>query len=106
MSVSKKLAKLIKTKATGPDGIPAWLLKENSDILAALVSDILNCFYQEAGVSQSWEYADIVTNPKQKPVQEVNKDLRLISLTPIISKVAGNYIVDEFVKPALYRECE
>jgi hypothetical protein len=33
MSVSKKLANLIKTKATGPDGIPAWLLKENSDIL-------------------------------------------------------------------------
>jgi hypothetical protein len=42
MSVRKKLANLIKTKATGPDGIPAWLLKENSDILGAPISDILN----------------------------------------------------------------
>ena len=41
MSVSKKLANL-KTKATGPDGIPAWLLKENSDILGTPISDILN----------------------------------------------------------------
>jgi hypothetical protein len=101
MSVSKKLANLIKTKATGPDGIPAWLLKENSDILGAPISDILSSSYQEVSLPQSWKCADIVPIPKQKPVQEVNKDLRPISLTPIISKVAEDYIVDEFVKPAV-----
>ena len=53
MSVNRKLTKLIKTKATGPDGIPAWLLKENSDILAAPISEILNSSYQEAGLPQS-----------------------------------------------------
>ena len=106
MSVSKKLANLIKTKATGPDGIPAWLLKENSDILGAPISDILNSSYQEASLPQSWKCADIVPIPKQKPVQEVNKDLRPISLTPIISKVAEDYIVDEFVKPAVLRRVD
>ena len=106
MSVSKKLANLIKTKATGPDGIPAWLLKENSDILGAPISDILNSSYQEASLPQSWRCADIVPIPKQKPVQEVNKDLRPISLTPIISKVAEDYIVDEFVKPAVLRRVD
>ena len=106
MSVNRKLTKLIKTKATGPDGIPVWLLKENSDILAAPISEILNSSYQEAGLPQSWKCADIVPIPKHKPVQEVNKDLRPISLTPIMSKVAENYIVDEFVKPAVLRRVD
>ncbi|CAB4042452.1 Hypothetical predicted protein, partial [Paramuricea clavata] len=70
MSVSKKLANLIKTKATGPDSISAWLLKENSVILGAPISDILNSSYQEASLPQSRKCADIVPIPKQKPVQE------------------------------------
>ena len=93
-SVSKKLENLIKTKATGPDGIPAWILKENSDILSAPISKILDYSYQEAGPPQSWKCADIVPIPKQKTVREINKDLRPISLTLIISNVAEDYIVD------------
>ena len=31
--VLKKLTRLNPAKASGPDGIPAWLLKENADIL-------------------------------------------------------------------------
>jgi hypothetical protein len=88
------------------DGIPAWLLKENSDILGAPISDILNSSFQEASLPQSWKCANIVPIPKQKTVQEVNKDLRPISLTPIISKVAEDYIVDEFVKPAVLRRVD
>ena len=106
MFVSKKLTQLIKTKTTGPDGIPAWLPKENSDISAAPVSDILNSSYQEAGLSQSWKCADIVPIPEKKPAQEVKKDLCPISLTLIISKVAEDYIVDEFVKPAVLRRVD
>ena len=64
MSVSKKLANLIKTKATGPDGISAWLLKENSDIVGAPISDILNSSYQEASLPRSWKCADIGPIPK------------------------------------------
>jgi hypothetical protein len=104
MSVSKKLVNLITTKATGPDSIPAWLLKENSDILGAPISEILNSSYQETSLPQSWKWAHIVPIPKQKPVQEVK--MRPISLTPIIYKVAENYIVDKFVKPAVLRRPE
>jgi Zn-dependent peptidase ImmA (M78 family) len=53
MSVDKKLANLIKTKATGPDGIPAWLLKENSDILGAPISDILKRVSLNRGNAQT-----------------------------------------------------
>ena len=64
-SVFKKLASLNPTKASGPDGIPSWILKENSDILAFPVSEILNCSYQEVCLPQSWKHADITPIPKQ-----------------------------------------
>ena len=39
--------------------------------------------------------------PKQRPVQDINKHLRPISLTPILSKIAEEYVVDTYVKPAV-----
>jgi hypothetical protein len=46
-SVYKKLSTLNSTKAQSPDNIPAWLLKENADLLANPVSDILNSSCRE-----------------------------------------------------------
>ena len=46
--VLKKLITLNHAKASGPDGVPAWLLKENADLLTSVVSDILNRSYLEA----------------------------------------------------------
>ena len=88
-SVSKKLSKLNPCKVNGPDNIPLWLLKENADILAGPVSDILNYSYREGRLLlSSWKHADVVPVPKQKPVREVNKHLLPISLTPILSKMS------------------
>ena len=92
------------TKAQGPDGVPAWLLKENADLLMEPVTDILNCSYLEACLPPSWKEADVVPIPKQKPIQDVNKHLRPISLTPILSKVAEEFIVETHVKPVLMRK--
>ena len=39
--VLKKLTALNTVKASGPDGIPAWFLKEKSNLLAPMVTDIL-----------------------------------------------------------------
>ena len=46
-SVYKKLMKLNRSKAHGPDGIPGWVLKENADLLAGPIADILNSSYRE-----------------------------------------------------------
>ena len=100
-SVRKKLSKLNPCKANGPDNIPGWLLKEHADILAGPVSDILNYSYREGRLPSSWKHADVVPVPKQKPVREVNKHLRPISLTPILSKISEDYVVDTYVKPAV-----
>ena len=85
-SVPKKLSKLNPCKANGPDNIPGWLLKEHADILTGPVTDILNYSYREGHLPSSWKHADVVPVPKQKPVREVNKHLRPISLTPILSE--------------------
>lgn len=100
-SVRKKLSKLNPYKANGPDNIPGWLLKEHADILAGPVSDILNYSYREGRLLSSWKHADIIPVPKQKPVREVNKHLRPISLTPILSKMSEEYVVGTYVKPAV-----
>lgn len=83
MSVMKKLTALNPAKATGPDGIPGWILKENADLLAAPVAYILNSSYMMEAILH-WKDADIIPIPKKKPVYDVNKHLRPISLTPAI----------------------
>ena len=105
-SVFMKLHFLNPRKAPGPDGIPAWLLKENADILAAPVADILNASCQEGRLPFSWKRADITPLNKQTPVSDVNKHLRPISLTPILSKVAEEYVVQDYVKPAVMQKID
>ena len=36
--------------------------------------------------------------PKQKPLKDVNKHLRPISLTPVLSKVAAEFVVAEHLR--------
>ena len=45
--------------------------------------------------------ADVTPLPKKKPVVDIQRELRPISLTPCISKVADEFVVDGFVKPAV-----
>ena len=99
--VLKKLIALNPAKSSGPDGVPAWLLKENADLLAPVVTDILNCSYLEVRLPQSWKHANVASIPKQTPVYDVNKHLRPISLTPVLSKLAEDFVVDRYVKPAV-----
>ena len=45
--------------------------------------------------------ADVPPLPKKKPVLDLKKDLRPISLTPCVSKVANEFVVEDVVKPAV-----
>ena len=98
--------KLNESKAHGPDNIPAWLLNENADILAEPITQIINTSFREGRLPSSWKRADVVPVPKQKPVEDINKHLRPISLTPIISKIAEEYIVNAYVKPAVLEQID
>ena len=103
-SIFRKLCFINPAKAQGPDGIPGWLRKENADLLAPSIMDIMNASLREGFLPLSWKEADIVPVPKQRPIQEINKHLRPISLTPILSKISEDYIVHEFVIPIVLKK--
>ncbi|CAB4003785.1 Hypothetical predicted protein, partial [Paramuricea clavata] len=67
------------------------------------VCTILNLSYQENRLPSSWKLADVTPLLKQKPVRVINKDLRPISLTPIISKLAEEVVVAQFIKRAIHK---
>lgn len=81
-------------------------LKENADLLAGPVSAILNSSFHESRLPPSWKEADVVPVPKQRPINDINKHLRSISLTPILSKLAEDHIVEKYVKPAVLQRID
>ena len=46
-SVTEKLRQIDKSKTSGPDNLPAWLLKTYADILAPAITDVLNSSFLE-----------------------------------------------------------
>ena len=79
--VYNTLCKLNPRKAPGPDGIPNWILRDYAVFLAKPITTILNSSYQNKEIPTAWKYANVTPIPKQKPVTNVNKHLRPISLT-------------------------
>ena len=95
------MANLNQSKASGADNVPNWLFKEYSDILALTIMQILNASYREQRLPTIWKMADVPPLPKKKPMLNLKKDLRRISLTPCVSKVAEEFVVEDVVKPAV-----
>ena len=97
-AVYLQLVSINPRKASGPDGIPAWLLKENADLLSDTIS------FAERRSPPSWKSADTVPIPKQKPIKDVNKHLRPILLTSILSKVAEEFVVADYLRPSILKK--
>ena len=103
-SVAPRLSKITAFRAGGPDNVLNWVLKEFSDILAPALTEVLNQSFRESEVSRIWKLADVPPVPKGASIEDFNKDLRPISLTSTLSKVAEGYVVDRALKP-LMLEC-
>jgi len=95
------LQKLKAHKAPGLDNIPNWLLKECADILCVSITDIPYSSFEEHTLPSVWKKANIVPLPKVKQVKDTKKDLCPISLTPAISKITEEFVVSDFIKPAV-----
>ena len=65
------------------------------------MADILNSSFLERRLPTSGKEADITPFPKTSPVSDAKKHLRPISLTPILSKVGEEFVVEGYVKPAV-----
>ena len=64
---------------------------------------ILNSSYIENKLPPNWKQANVTPVPKVTPVQDINQHLRPISLTPILSKVAEEFVVNNHLKPAILK---
>ena len=70
LQVQRALSILNPKKASGPDKIPNWFLKEYSYLLAFPVKEILNCSFREQRLPAIWKMADVSPLPKKKPVEK------------------------------------
>ena len=89
----KQLLNIKVSKAVGPDNIPNWILKDLSGIIARPVCAIFNSSIRKGYVPSLWRSADVIPVPKTNPINNLKKDLRPISLTPILAKLLENYPV-------------
>ena len=81
------LRKVKTNKSTGPDNVPALMLKEDAACIAAPLASIFNCSLREGILPTVWKSANIIPLPKTKPLMSVKTDIRPISITPIAAKV-------------------
>ena len=80
------LSKLDVTKATGPDGIPARILRECSSQIASSLCALFNYSLRTGCFPSDWKCADVTPVHKRDSKEPASK-YRPISLLSIISKV-------------------
>ncbi|CAB4007842.1 Hypothetical predicted protein [Paramuricea clavata] len=83
------------SKASGPDGIPARILKECSHQIAPSICDLFNHSLRTGRLPSEWKSAD-VTPIHKKDLKEPVENYRPISLLPIISKVLERCVSRRF----------
>ncbi|KAI8518922.1 hypothetical protein Bbelb_021790 [Branchiostoma belcheri] len=90
--VYQKLQKVKTKKAAGPDGIPAKLVRELAYELSTPLADILNSSLVQGTTPVEWKGAIVVPIPKSRPPSVT--ELRPISLTSILGKVAESFVAE------------
>ena len=93
--VVNSLLNLNVSKASGPDGIPARLLKECSHQIAPILCTLFNHSLRSGHIPSEWKSAD-VTPVHKKNSKEPAANYRPISLLPIISKTLERCIYWRF----------
>ena len=86
--------KVKANKATGPDNVPAWILKNHANILAGHLTAIFNSSLREGIIPDTWKSANVIPVPKVNPPNTIEKYVRPISLTPIVSKTSESKILN------------
>ena len=89
--VMKDLHKLDINKAVGPDGISNRLIKEFAPEFAPIIQDIYNQSLREGFVPEALKQSIVSPIPKVSPPQDIESDLRPISLTSCLAKVMEGF---------------
>ena len=70
-------------KATGPDNIPARMLRNYANVLAPPLTAIFNNSLRECLLPTEWKMATVIPLPKTSPLCRLEKNIRPISLNQI-----------------------
>ena len=92
------------TKATGPDNIPAQMLKETARAITPSLTKLFNISMQQCSFPTSWKSANIVPIPKASSLRSTPIGYRPISLLPIVSEVFEKHIYS-LVSSHLHEHC-
>ena len=98
------LMQLDTTRATGPDNIPAQMLKETARAIIPSLTKLFNISMQQCSFPTSWKSANIVPIPKASSLQSTPIGYRPISLLPIVSEVFEKHIYS-LVSSHLHEHC-
>lgn len=107
--VRKLLAKIKPHTASGPDNLPAYLLKEVADELAPILCLLFNATLHQGKIPQDWKSA-YITPILKKGDKHKPENYRPISLTSIICKTAEHIIHSQIMRHldthSLLTECQ
>ncbi|CAB4005371.1 Hypothetical predicted protein [Paramuricea clavata] len=85
-----------ENKATGPDKIPAKLLKNCASSIYLSLCDLFNKSLSMGKLPNEWKLSNIVPIPKKGPAEEVS-NYRPISLLSLVSKVFEHCVCNQLV---------
>ena len=95
--IIKQLKNLNQNKATGPDELPARVLKETAEQIAPIITHIFQQSYNTSKLPNDWLQA-LVTPIHKKSLKSDPANYRPISLTCILCKVMEHIIVSNIWK--------
>ena len=87
---------LFSLSMTGPDKIPAKLLRCCASYISSTLADLFNRSLTSGSVPAEWKVSNIIPIPKGGQKNEVS-NYRPISLFPIVSKVLERCIYDQLI---------
>lgn len=92
-----KIINNIKTKATGHDNLNIDMIKLTLDVTLPIITSIINRSIETNTFPTCWKRSIVKPIPKKNVVSEL-KDLRPISILPVLSKVLEKVILEQILE--------
>jgi len=102
--VTKRLLNINVYKATGPDFLPNWILRDLAKLIAEPLTAVFKASVREGTVPDIWKSAIVIPAPEVHPPKTISSDLRPISLLPVLGKILESFVADwlcDFLAPTL-----
>ncbi len=88
----------LRSKGTGPDGLPPWIFKKSATFLAQVVTKLFNRSLSSGVFPSCLKVANITPIPKCSNPKSVS-DFRPISILPVLSKIFERLVLKRFILP-------